>query len=319
MIPLVPHKFETGETLNAARLNGNFRALADDLKIATDRRYAHSFAVFDFGGSNNGNGDGYRTFSVQVPTGYQIDIESIEAYFWGADGDAYTVTLGGDVSGGRSLSVTGAGATVLAWAADSFDAKLTAGQTLTVSYDGAGTWTLTRGLVIVHFRHNRFNGQAPSEYEGLEIDGTTTDDATPLNNALSDYATDVAAEGNAAEALRLVVFSMTKEHAVPTTLDYTFRIPAIGARVISADFGVCADSGSESVQFDLDNESATQQVTATVVGAGSGTMATDLGNSVDSTQAQDDSDDSADDWTLQLQGAGSADIYRAYAALWLGE
>lgn len=319
MIPMVPHKFETGETLNPARLNGNFRALADDLKIATDRRYGHSFAVFDFGGLTHSSGAGFQTFSVQVPTGYQIDVEGVEAYFWAADSEAYTVTLGGDVTGGRTLDVTGKGATVLAWNADTFDAKLTAGQTLTVSFSGPATFTVTRAFVVVYFRHNRFNGQPPSEYEGLELDGTSTDDATPLNNALADYATDVAAEGDAAEILRLVVFCMTKEFATPTNLNHTFRVPAIGARVISADFGVCADSGTESVQFDLDNEAAALQLTATVVGGGSGAMTTDLGNSVNSTQAQDDSDDSADDWTLQLQGAGSADIYRAYAALWLGE
>lgn len=187
----VPHRFTTGQNLDVDKLNDNLRAIADDVNRSLTRRRIHSFGVYFFDGITEATAQVLREVPLRLDSAAQdLSVVGVEVVLYATNAVDWTATP--SESGGRVTTVTGAGATVEAHAASyaPFVVDQSASDSL-VTLATAGTSTVTKGYIVVHFCYDRLIGGAgdPGENVPEYVSAATADLVASLNTSIAAFAT----------------------------------------------------------------------------------------------------------------------------------
>lgn len=195
-VSTVPNAFATGENLDGDKLNDNLRALADDVNSAMERRQCRSFGIIYFDGVTQASNAVLRAIPLRLYGATDnLTIEGFEVVLYATDAVDWTATVSGSSSVVPPvLTLTGGGATVEVYGqvpqpfsltSDSADALLTLAT--------AGTSTITRGYVVVHYSYDRTASLSRVVPEAFHATDLTVADLNTAIAAASTGATDDAA------------------------------------------------------------------------------------------------------------------------------
>lgn len=195
-VSTVPNAFATGENLDGDKLNDNLRALADDVNAAMERRQCRSFGIVSFDGITQASDAVLRAIPLRLYGATDnLTVEGFEVVLYATDAVDWTATVSGSASVVPPvLTLTGGGATVEVYGqvpqpfsltSDSADALLTLAT--------AGTSTITRGYVVVHYSYDRTASLSRVVPEAFHATDLTVADLNTAIAAASTGATDDAA------------------------------------------------------------------------------------------------------------------------------
>lgn len=317
MIPSVPFKIRTGHTLSPTRLTTNFERLAGFVEQSLALKYTESDIVLDFSGWTETSTDTQRSFLLKLPLAYEI--VGTEVVIYAATGVSASVECrltgtGNAPTGWEDTDdLASAGATTRARQVAKRRATVAASTEMRVTLEttAAGAYTLTRCLVILKIRHSRAPASTYGPADAPRFIGPTN--VGDVNAAFTALETAVAADTAATNNLRVMVTRFKGEGAIATS-DRDMRIPATARKLHSYDVVHTAPIGVNFTVTFLDKAGATVSTT-TVNGAT--TEAKTQSVSVNQTQADDDSDDTADDWKQRSANAGGTQTISYVISYWV--
>lgn len=301
---LAPVIFRSGDTLDPDRVNLLQEGLSRDLERSIDQRYTTSLFFVPFDDLDFAtDGSGEKELKIKAPLAY--DIVNVEWYVASA---ADTYTLACTASGFTSVAATATGTAAYVRATDSFVAHVNANTEITFSVTSSGTGTLTSGYAVIHIRHDRHAAAPPATHTPLNLKSGVVTSAADWNTSFNAYDADATADANNNQQLRIYIHHVRND-AAGTLL----RLPASSRRLHTMDM-YCVSVGIQATVDILDEVSSTLASVA-ATGTNADTTVKNQGTALGLTQAQNDPDDAADDWTSNVFPAAGT-LLKAYAVLY---
>lgn len=300
-VPTIPNAFATGENLDGDKLNSDLRTLADDVNDAMERRTCHSFGIVPFDGVTQATAAVLREVPLRLyAAADNFTIEGFEVVLYSTTSVDWTATVSGSTNVVPPVvTVTGSGSTTEATGQCSHPTSLSsdaADAFLTLAT--AGTSTITRGYVVIHYNYDRTDGVARIEPIAFHVDLLVAD----LNTAIA-----AANAGAAADAAALSrTFDCVSARTIGAT-SVVFQMPSgkrQHVRVQAWAIGPAAHTARITIG------STTLDVNTT----GSGDIV--YGESATSGTVTDDPTDSADDITVTIaRQAGASNLDAVYVVV----
>lgn len=306
-----PEYFNTGEHMDAERVNSSVYGVKAAAEKASELRMWRSFFGFQFDGVTTGSTQADRERTLLLP--WTLEITAMQLGCYAAVGVTVTVDIiknGGEVV---SISTEGKGATEWASFERAVSARVFGNNTVRVSVD-TGTADVQ---LHVHYRYVRTEVQAtyPRVVEGEAIlEPANNHFQTNLDAADGSVLADVATMVADTASPRIIVVDGPAGSTFGQ--DATVHIPDIGLKVVQVTAGA---SGSVTGVLDIELEDeggGTIASLATTVGTGislsqsSGTLSDQMPGS--------DITDAANDYKVTFSiSSGSPTVTQSYAVLYL--
>ncbi|MEK9725524.1 MAG: hypothetical protein VW405_18880, partial [Rhodospirillaceae bacterium] len=300
--PMVPLVFRDEATLSPDDLNTVLEHTSREIEASVSQRWFHSMCILPFDSIASTDGSAETTIKIRPP--FDVDVVSAEFYGCGTSSETFTVSC--DATGAQDLAITGAGATTIASDTSGAAFSLAADTTYTWTLAGTGTWTLTRGWVVLHLRGDRHAGSPPTHNITRFADGDSPDASVFKTQATASLAS--AATTDAANAGKHTIWVGGWRNAQVVTPGEKLWLPAAGRVIDSADF-YATDGAATSCNATLYDEAAGSLVALSVTCSTTATLDSDTGNAVGDTQPSDPATAASDYYITAATGAAVDTAY----------
>lgn len=307
---MLPYVFRDGQ-LDPKAINENFRVIGSELDDLKSRRYFHCPIHVDFGEVGSADNAAEVEHIGTVPSVSSLEVIGVEVFCYAATSQSFTLTLevsGVAVAGWNDITITGAGATTLAYKAANCNAKLASLDEFSVKLNSYGT--ASHFAVTLHTRHCRFDGVLPSDYSPVQVDASNTDSAATLNAGLDNADTELDTEESRRKAMRCTHMLLARNKALGT---YSNKLPSFGGTLLRLDVSGYANGASTGTVTMKDEAAASVGTAASWSSSG---QINDQINNITDTQGIDDPTDTNDDYDLEISASGAGDLTMVSAFVW---
>jgi hypothetical protein len=289
----------------------NFERMYKDLKYSRDRNITKSSFIVDFNAISNTTPEVQRTFIFDPPIDLIVNTIELEVV---SSGSTATVTVSSNnpLFQSKSVSVTNvAGNRAYLKISNPITALSSSSTTFIVTSTAAvSSVKLNIGIISQRLTKKSFLSSLLS----IEAGTTLANLVSTLNSAFSSYETEVLANTNNQDDIRVEVITIRENTAVGITREQT-RIPSTGKKFDSIKCYLCCAVGSNLFVKLLDENSSTI-ASSTVSGSGT-TSTTKQVISVTDTQTLDDLDTAASDYEISVsRDSGVGTINWFYAVIY---
>ncbi len=311
MIPRIPFSFGAGFKLDPYKLTANFERMYKDLKYSRDRNITKSSFIVDFNAISNTTAEAQRTFTLDPPKDLIVNTIELEVV---SSGSTATVTISSNnpLFQSKSVSVKNiAGNRTYLKISNPITAPSSTSTTFTVQSTAAvSSVKLNIGIISQRLTKKSFLSNLLS----IEAGTTLASLVSTLNSAFSSYETEVSANTNNQDDIRVEVITIRENSGAGITREET-RIPSTGKIFDSIKCYLCCGVGSD-LSIKLIDENLSTIKSSTISGLGSTSTNKEV-ISVSDIQTLNDLDTSSSDYILSVtRDSGAANIHWFYAVIY---
>jgi hypothetical protein len=304
-----PWIWRTGMTLTADGQNMALEGIQKELDRAIGCRHTQSMSIMALGEIANTSFAASREIIIKPPLA--VDIVGIDFYAAGTSG-TYTLSATG-VTGWSDLSLAIDSTTEHDAVSSNWVGRIPATQEVIFTVAGSGAYTLQDCYFVLHLRHDRHAAAPPATFDKPDLDSGDSRDPTQLSAAYSQFNADVTTDGN--NTSRLVIHQMRNSFGGPG--GNKMRIPATARSWQSVDYCISSAVGRDIDPRIIDKGGTDRAAVAALIGNGGATTVRTQGTAVtDDPQADDDPDDTADDWYFNQIPTGAGTVEKIYCVLY---
>lgn len=314
-VPMMPHRFVDGSTLDVEKINDNLDAGARDVNRNLGKRYTYSTMMWDLSGLTDASAEVLRAFAIRRPgASNTVEVVGVELVIYTATAVTWTVTCAHngttDATWPALTLLTTASATTESLAESKNGVAIPSSSTdTTFTLSASAASTITNGYLVIHLRCDRGDqGASHAGYTPTLLDSSSSTAGSVVDTELTALAAAVTNDTNNDKDLRCECFVL---RAVASGASYVFRCPS-GARRILRVQGYIVDATGD---VDVDLAGDITVISFNVIGGGATTrVAGGADAGADATQDNDPMD-ATDDLTVTFT-VNTATVDLVYALVW---